>query len=294
MTATMKITASCRYSNSCLPCLIQLAKDVTYCIGASPCRPRSQLAMWHLRSASSTSLQAQRACYRLHIGFARFTRSYYTPHRIRLSFGTQYLWCCLFYSLVVKDCQYPRDPMQPAIKKKLYSSSHSYQGKAVEAQRASNGLVKVISSKIGSSDDQPKQTASSCISPLAVLGKSLSASVLQVWFSAHWAVRVATRLCTLGETNLSIERNMSSHLSLMHAATSNFLARAWMSSTCSNVSLQFYVESFKGYFVSKLVESDSLVKTSSCPLRSSCLSLASHTFGSARLQAEKAPGLWKL
>ena len=121
MTATMKITASCRYSNSCLPCLIQLAKDVTYCIGASPCRPRSQLAMWHLRSASSTSLQAQRACYRLHIGFARFTRSYYTPHRIRLSFGTQYLWCCLFYSLVVKDCQYPRDPMQPAIKKKNYT-----------------------------------------------------------------------------------------------------------------------------------------------------------------------------
>ena len=35
-----------------------------------------------------------------------------------LSFGTQYLWCCLFYSLVAKDCQYPRDPMQPAIKKK--------------------------------------------------------------------------------------------------------------------------------------------------------------------------------
>ena len=98
----------------------------------------------------------------------------------------------------------------------------------------------------------------------------------------------------LERLTLSIERNMSSHLSLMHAATSNFLARAWMSSTCSNVSLQFYVESFKGYFVSKLVESDSLVKTSSCPLRSSCLSLASHTFGSARLQAEKAPGLWKL
>ncbi len=48
---------------------------------------------------------------------------------------------------------------------------------------------------------RPQQTAFSCISPLAVLGKSLSASVLQVWFPAHWAVRVATRLCSLGETD---------------------------------------------------------------------------------------------
>ena len=30
----------------------------------------------------------------------------------------QYHWCCFFDSLVAKDCQYPRDPMQPAIKKK--------------------------------------------------------------------------------------------------------------------------------------------------------------------------------
>ena len=29
----------------------------------------------------------------------------------------QYHWCCFFDSLVAKDCQYPRDPMQPAIKK---------------------------------------------------------------------------------------------------------------------------------------------------------------------------------
>ena len=35
-----------------------------------------------------------------------------------LSFGMQYHWCCVFDSLVAKDCQYPRDPMQPAIKKK--------------------------------------------------------------------------------------------------------------------------------------------------------------------------------
>ena len=35
-----------------------------------------------------------------------------------LSFGMQYLWCCFFDSLVAKDCQYPRDPLQPAIKKK--------------------------------------------------------------------------------------------------------------------------------------------------------------------------------
>ena len=40
-------------------------------------------------------------------------------------FGTQYLWYCLFYSLVAKDCQYPRDPMQPAIKKKKQGTLHS-------------------------------------------------------------------------------------------------------------------------------------------------------------------------
>ena len=59
----------------------------------------------------------------------------------------------------------------------------------MEAQRASNGLVKVMSGKIGSSSDQVQKTASSCISPLA-----------EVWFPAHWAVRVKTRLCSLGET----------------------------------------------------------------------------------------------
>ena len=52
----------------------------------------------------------------------------------------------------------------------------------------------------GSDGDQVPQTSSSCNSPLAVLGKSLSASVLQVWFPAHWAVRVETRLCSLGVT----------------------------------------------------------------------------------------------
>ena len=82
----------------------------------------------------------------------------------------------------------------------LYSSSHAYQGSTEEAQRASNGLVKVISSKIGSDGDHVQQTSSSCISPLVVLGKSLSASVLQIWFPAHWAVRVETRLCSLGVT----------------------------------------------------------------------------------------------
>ena len=90
--------------------------------------------------------------------------------------------------------------VRPIYEELLYSSSHAYQGSAVEAQRASNGLVKVISSKTGSDGDHVPQTSSSCISPLAVLGKSLSASVLQVWFPAHWAVRVETRLCSLGVT----------------------------------------------------------------------------------------------
>ena len=37
----------------------------------------------------------------------------------------QYRWCCLFNSLLVKDCQYPRDPMQPASKKKRRKSRMS-------------------------------------------------------------------------------------------------------------------------------------------------------------------------
>ena len=90
--------------------------------------------------------------------------------------------------------------VRPIYEELLYSSSHAYQGSTVEAQRASNGLVKVISSKTGSDGDHVPQTSSSCISPLAVLGKSLSASVLQIWFPAHWAVRVETRLCSLGVT----------------------------------------------------------------------------------------------
>ena len=90
--------------------------------------------------------------------------------------------------------------VRPIYEELLYSSSHAYQGSTVEAQRASNGLVKVISSKTGSDGDHVPQTSSSCISPLAVLGKSLSASVLQIWFPAHWAVRVETRLYSLGVT----------------------------------------------------------------------------------------------
>ena len=90
--------------------------------------------------------------------------------------------------------------VRPIYEELLYSSSHAYQGSTVEAQRASNGLVKVISSKTGSDGDHVPQTSSSCISPLVMLGKSLSASVLQIWFPAHWAVRVETRLSPLGGT----------------------------------------------------------------------------------------------
>ena len=40
--------------------------------------------------------------------------------------------------------------VRPIYEELLYSSSHAHQGSAVETQRASNGLVKVISSKTGS------------------------------------------------------------------------------------------------------------------------------------------------
>ena len=159
MTATMEIIASYRYPDSGLPCLTQLAKDVTI---ASALYLADLVADWLCGILDQQAVLL-------------FNES--TAGMLQAS-----LW------------------VRPIYEELLYSSSHAYQGAAVEAQRAGNGLVKVISSKTGSSGDQVPQTSSSCISPLAVLGKSLSASVLQVWFPAHWAVRVETRLCSLGET----------------------------------------------------------------------------------------------
>ena len=80
--------------------------------------------------------------------------------------------------------------VRPIYEELLYVSSHGFHGTDVEARRASNGLVKIISGKVASAADQPTQTASSCISPLTVLGQSLNASVLQIWFPADWALRV--------------------------------------------------------------------------------------------------------
>ena len=159
MAATMEIIASCRYPDSGLPCLTQLAKDVTIALA---------LHLADLVADWLCGILDQQAVLLFNESTAGMLQASY--------------W------------------VRPIYEELLYSSSHAYQGSAVEAQRASNGLVKVISSKTGSAGDQVPQTSSSCISPLAVLGKSLSASVLQVWFPAHWAVRVETRLCSLGET----------------------------------------------------------------------------------------------
>ena len=71
--------------------------------------------------------------------------------------------------------------------------------------KLSNGLVKIISGKVASAAGQPTQTASSCISPLTVLGQSRNASVLQIWFPAHWALRVASRIRALGGTALEFK-----------------------------------------------------------------------------------------
>ena len=95
--------------------------------------------------------------------------------------------------------------VRPIFEELLYVSSHGFQGADVEARRASNGLVKIISGKVASAADQPTQTASSCISPLTVLGQSLNASVLQIWFPAHWALRVASRIRTWGGTALEFK-----------------------------------------------------------------------------------------
>ena len=95
--------------------------------------------------------------------------------------------------------------VRPIFEELLYVSSHGFQGAEVEARRASNGLVKIVSGKVASAADQPVQTASSCTSPLTVLGQSLNAGVLQIWFPAHWALRVASRIRTLGGTALEFK-----------------------------------------------------------------------------------------
>ena len=56
-------------------------------------------------------------------------------------------------------------------------------------------VIKVNSTKIRK-DHQPTED----VDILTVFGQSLNASVLQIWFPAHWAVRVATRIRALGGT----------------------------------------------------------------------------------------------
>ena len=90
--------------------------------------------------------------------------------------------------------------VRPIYEELLYASSHAYQEPEKEARRASSGLVKIISGRFDAAKDQPPQKAGACISPLTVLGKSLNASGLRIWFPAHWAVRVASQLCRLGDT----------------------------------------------------------------------------------------------
>ena len=86
--------------------------------------------------------------------------------------------------------------VRPIYEELLYASSHTYQGADGEARRASNGLVKIISGKVTSAGYQPQQTAGSCISPLTVFGRQLSASVLQIWFPAHWTYPYLGRHCS--------------------------------------------------------------------------------------------------
>ena len=134
MTATMEIIASCRYPDYGLPCVTQLAKDVTIALAL------------HLADLVATWLCG------------------IVDQQAVLLFNESTA-CMLQASYWVR----------PIYEELLYSSSHAYQGSTVEAQRASNGLVKVISSRTGSDGDQVPQTSSSCISPfffaLCCLGK---------------------------------------------------------------------------------------------------------------------------
>ena len=56
----------------------------------------------------------------------------------------------MFYSLVAKDCQYPRDPSQPAIKKKR--SDDNAKGSSDEEASDSSGSNSDVSSQDDSSD----------------------------------------------------------------------------------------------------------------------------------------------
>ena len=95
--------------------------------------------------------------------------------------------------------------VRPIFEELLYVSAHGFQGAEVEARRASNGLVKIVSGKTASAADRPAQTSSSCTSPMTILGQSLTAGVLQIWFPAHRALRVASRIQTLGGTALEFK-----------------------------------------------------------------------------------------
>ena len=151
--------------------------------------------------------------------------------------------------------------VRPIYEELLYSSSHAYQGSTVEAQRASNGLVKVISSKTGSDGDHVPQTSSSCISPLVVLGKSLSASVLQIWFPAglfEWR----PGLVPLEGLPLNIAQNTLRPMFRMCGATSSCLGKALMLSIYSSAFPPYCVELFKGCSANKLVAPGSPAGTS--------------------------------
>ena len=96
--------------------------------------------------------------------------------------------------------------VRPIYEELLYSSSHAYQGSTVEAQRASNGLVKVISSKTGSDGDHVPQTSSSCISPLAVLGRLCSLGVTTSEYRAeHIQTHVPNVRCNIKLPGQSID-----------------------------------------------------------------------------------------
>ena len=65
--------------------------------------------------------------------------------------------------------------VRPIFEELLYVSAHGFQGAEVEARRASNGLVKIVSGKTASAADRPAQTSSSCTSPMTILGQTLTA-----------------------------------------------------------------------------------------------------------------------
>ena len=118
---------------------------------------------------------------------------------------------------------------------------------------------------------------------------SQSASVLQVWFPAQWAVRVETRLCSLSET--------ASEYRAEHAQSAVPNVRCNIKLPGQSMDVEHLLQRFPTV-LRGIVQGVFRQQAGGAwfPCRDlkvfSCLSPASHIIGLGPWHAEKAPGQW--